>query len=202
MNPLLDPNVGYTLLVGGLVLAVLALFVPGTGLIEIAALFALVLATVVMVNIPVNLWALALMAMALIPLIVAIRNKRSGIPLIAAGLMLFMGSLFVFPDKNGGPAVNPMVAIMVSGGATGLLWFVGRKSLQARSIPLSHDLENLPGMLGTAKTDLRPEGSVYVGGENWTARSSDYIPAGSTVRVVRREGLVLEVEKATGALDK
>ena len=90
-----------------------------------------------------------------------------------------------------------MVAIVVSGGATVLLWFLGRKSLQAYSIPPSHDLDNLPGMLGTARTDLRPDGSVYVGGENWTAHCSEYIPAGSTVRVIRREGLVLEVEKAT-----
>ena len=45
-------------------LAVLALFIPGTGLIEVAALFALVLAAVIMVNIPVNMWALALMAVA------------------------------------------------------------------------------------------------------------------------------------------
>jgi membrane-bound serine protease (ClpP class) len=195
MNPLMDPNVGYTLLVGGLVLAVLALFMPGTGLIEIGALFALVLAGVTMVNLPVNGWALAVMAAAAVPLALAVRNKRSAPPLIAAGILLLAGSLFVFRGENGGAAVHPLVAVVVSIGAIVLVWFLARKSVQAIGLRKSHDLEKLVGMDGTARTDLRPEGSVYVGGETWTARCSDFIPAGSAVRVIRREGLVLEVEK-------
>jgi membrane-bound ClpP family serine protease len=200
MNPLMDPNIGYTLLVGGMVLAVLALFVPGTGLIEIGALFALVLAGVTMVNIPVNAWALAVMAAAVIPLALAVRNKRSAPPLIVAIILLLAGSLFVFRGETGGPAVNPFVAVLVSLGATGLLWFLARKSVQASGLRKLHDLDRLVGMKGTVKTDLRPEGSVYVGGENWSARGSEYIPAGSTVRVIRREGLVLDVEKTAEEL--
>jgi membrane-bound ClpP family serine protease len=196
MNPLMDPNVGYTLLVGGMVLALLALFIPGTGLIEIGALFALVLAGVTMVNLPVNGWALAVMVAAVVPLALAVRNKRSVPPLIIAGFMLLAGSLFVFRGENGGAAVNPLVAVVVSLGATGLVWFLARKSLQASGLRKSHDLGRLVGMKGTARTDLRPEGSVYVGGENWTARCTENLPAGSTVRVIRREGLVLDVEKA------
>jgi membrane-bound serine protease (ClpP class) len=87
------------------------------------------------------------------------------------------------------------VAVVVSIGAIVLVWFLARKSVQAIGLRKSHDLEKLVGMDGTARTDLRPEGSVYVGGETWTARCSDFIPAGSAVRVIRREGLVLEVEK-------
>ncbi|TLN20492.1 nodulation protein NfeD, partial [bacterium] len=44
MNIVIDPNLAYVLLVSGFVLAVLALFTPGTGLLEIGALFALVVA--------------------------------------------------------------------------------------------------------------------------------------------------------------
>ena len=44
MDILLDPNVAYVLLVFGLMLAIMAVFTPGTGVIEITALFALALA--------------------------------------------------------------------------------------------------------------------------------------------------------------
>jgi membrane-bound serine protease (ClpP class) len=196
MNPLLDPNLGYTLLVGGLVLAVLALFVPGTGLLELGALFALVLAAIAMVNLPINGWALAVMVAAIFPLVLAVRNRRSAPPLIAAVVLLLAGSLFVFRNESGGPAVHPLVALAVSAGAVGLLWFLARKSVQAIGLKKSHDLERLVGMTGTARTDLRPEGSVYVGGENWTARSESYIPSGKNVRVIRRDGLILDVEES------
>jgi len=38
------------------------------------------------------------------------------------------------------------------------------------------------------------DGTVYVGGEEWTARSQDPIPAGMPVRVIGRDGLVVVVE--------
>lgn len=196
MNPLIDPNLGYTLLVGGLVLAVLALFVPGTGLLELGAVFALVLAAVAMVSLPINGWALAVMVAAIFPLVLAVRNRRSAPPLIIAVVLLLAGSLFVFRGENGGPAVHPVVAVVVSSGAVGLIWFLARKSVQAFGLKKSHDLDRLVGMVGTARTDLRPEGSVYVGGESWTARSDTYIPAGKAVRVIRRDGLVLNVVEA------
>ena len=44
MNFLLDPNVAYLILVIGVILGMLALFTPGTGLLEIGALFTIFLA--------------------------------------------------------------------------------------------------------------------------------------------------------------
>ncbi|MDP2778393.1 MAG: NfeD family protein, partial [Anaerolineales bacterium] len=63
--------------------------------------------------------------------------------------------------------------------------------------PPSHDLQALVGLTGEARTKIRDEGSVYVAGEMWSAKSSDNKPisAGSPIRVVRREGFVLVVEK-------
>jgi membrane-bound ClpP family serine protease len=42
---------------------------------------------------------------------------------------------------------------------------------------------------------VHEDGSVQVAGELWSARSEDPIPAGAQVRVLRREGFVLVVEK-------
>jgi membrane-bound serine protease (ClpP class) len=51
------------------------------------------------------------------------------------------------------------------------------------------------GKIGEARSKIHEEGSVYVSGEMWSARSDNPIPAGSSIRVVRREGFILVVEK-------
>jgi len=196
MNSFVDPNVGYALLVGGIVLAIIALFVPGTGLLELGAFAALFIAGYMIVNLPFNFWALLVMAAALIPLIVAIRWRKGG-PLLLAGSIgvLFIGSIFVFRNNNGGPAVNPLVAILISGGSAWLIWFISRKTVEAQDLKIIHNQDNVVGMEGVARTDLRLEGSVYVNGENWSARSKEYVSKGSPVRVLSRDGLMLNVEK-------
>ena len=53
----------------------------------------------------------------------------------------------------------------------------------------------LVGKIGEARTNIEEEESVQVEGELWSARSEKTIPAGSSVRVLRRDGFVLIVEK-------
>ena len=52
---LLDPNVAYVALVVGFVLAILAMVSPGTGVIEVGALFMLFLAGYAMFRLPINI---------------------------------------------------------------------------------------------------------------------------------------------------
>lgn len=196
MEILINPNVGYALLVGGSVLAVLALFIPGTGLMEVAALAALAAAAWAMINNPINIWALVLMGAAIVPLVLAVRSRKSLLLLILAEILLLVGSLFVFATPDGRPAVHPLVGVLVSLLAVGLLWLVARKGLQSTSLTPAHDPDSLVGQVGTAVTDIGAEGSVYIGGENWSALSDEPIGAGSAVRVLSRDGLTLQVEAA------
>jgi len=53
----------------------------------------------------------------------------------------------------------------------------------------------LIGQTGQAKTEIREGGSAQVAGELWSARSEKAIPASSRVRVLRREGFTLIVER-------
>ena len=57
LSALLEPNVAYIVLVLALVLTILALFAPGTGFLEAAALAALIASGFSIANIPVNSWA-------------------------------------------------------------------------------------------------------------------------------------------------
>lgn len=194
MNPLTDPNIAYVLLVLGIVLGVLALFAPGTGLLEIGALFALVLAGIAATNMDINPWALAILILGVVPFIIALRKWRNWIFLGLTILAVVVGSYFLFSKPGGEPAVHLGLAVFVSLLVTVMLWVIGRKSLEAIARRPEMDLSKLDGMVGEAHTTIFHEGSVYINGEEWTAWSDKPIPAGSRVRVKSRQGLVLEVE--------
>jgi len=194
MNILLDPNVAYVLLVIGFVLAVLALFSPGTGLIELGAVFAMALAGYGIFSQPINWWALAVLVLGVFPFLLALRRSRRWVFLALSILALIIGSVFLFRKTEGGPAINPYLAVLTSSLAAGFMWFVARKGLEALQLRALNNREGLVGQFGEARTEILGEGTVYAGGEEWTARCNEPVAVGSKVRIVGREGLVLLVE--------
>jgi membrane-bound serine protease (ClpP class) len=195
MDFLLDPNIAYLFLLGGVLMAMLALATPGTGFFEIGAFFCIALAGYAVYKLSFNWWALILLALSVVPFIYAIQRPKRELFLGLSILLLVVGSVFMFP-QNGGLAVNPLVAVLASGLVAGFLWIAVRKSLEAASMRPSHDLAGLVGQIGEARTKVGEDGSVQVAGELWSARSEKPIAAGSPIRVVRRDGFVLIVEKS------
>ena len=195
MDFLLDPNIAYLILLGGIVLGLLAIITPGTGLLELGAFFCVVLAGYAIYNLSVNWWELILLALSVVPFLFAVRKPKREIYLGLSIFLLVIGSVFLFAVDGWKPAVNPLLAIVASGMTAAFLWVVVQKSVQAATARPSHDLESLIGRLGEARTAIHDDGSVYVNGEMWSAKSESSIPAGSHIRVVRREGFILVVEK-------
>jgi len=192
---LLDPNVAYLVLMVGILLSLLALVTPGSGVFEAGALIMLALAGYAIYNLNINFWALIIVLLSVVPFVMALRSPRREVLLALSLVGLVGGSVFLFARDNGMPAVNLLVALVTSLLMTGFLWIAARKSMQAALARPVHDLEQLIGSQGEARTDVRDEGSVQINGELWSARSEHSIPAGSHVRVVRREGFILVVEK-------
>ncbi|MBI3163167.1 MAG: hypothetical protein HYZ24_00675 [Chloroflexi bacterium] len=195
MDFLLDPNIAYLILLGGILFGLLAIVTPGTGLLEAGAFICIVLAGYAVYNLSVNWWALLLLVASVAPFVYAVRKPKREVYLGLSILLLVVGSVFLFAVDGWKPAVNPALAFLSSGLMAVFIWIVVRKSVQAASARPSHDLEALVGQLGEARTAIHDEGSVYAGGELWSAKSGSNIPAGSHVRVIRREGFVLVVEK-------
>jgi membrane-bound ClpP family serine protease len=195
MDILVNPNVAYLLLVVGIVLAIMALFAPGTGVLEVGALFVLFLAGWEISQIPINLWALVILILGVVPFIVAVRKSRNLLFLAIALIAFVIGSAYLFQGTNWWqPGVNPFLAITVSILASGYLWIATTKVLEAEKLRPQHDLTKLIGDFGEARTDIYNEGSVQVGSELWSARSEEHIKSGSKVRIVNREGFILDVE--------
>jgi len=195
MDFLLDPNIAYLILLGAVLLAMLALASPGTGMFEVGALFAIALAGYAIYNLSFNWWALVLLGLGIPPFFYALQKPNRQLYLVLAILLFIAGSVFVFQRTEEQAMVSPLVAVAGSGSLALLLWFAVRKSVEASSMRPSHDLTALVGQIGEARTKVGNEGSVQVNGELWSARSEKPIRAGSSIRVVRREGFILVVEE-------
>lgn len=195
MDFLLDPNIAYLILLAGVMMGFLALITPGTGFFEIGALFSIVLAGYAVYNLSFNPWALMMLGVSVIPFVYSIQKPKRELYLGLSILLLVIGSVFIFPSDERLFAVNPFIAILASALVAGFMWISVRKSIEAASVRPSHDLEGLVGQVGEARTKIHEEGSAQVGGELWSAKSEQEIPVGSAIRVVRRDGFVVVVEK-------
>ncbi|MBN1305232.1 MAG: hypothetical protein JXA13_12420 [Anaerolineales bacterium] len=196
MDFLLDPNLAYLVLVVGVFLGLMAIVTPGTGALEAGTVFCAVYVGYVAWNTSINPFAFGILLLSLIPFVYAIQKPKRELFLALAILGFVIGSAFLFNRDSLIPAVNPVLAGIVSVIYSLVLWFILRKTLQAVHARPAHDLGALIGQVGEAKTEIYVEGSVQVDGELWSARSEKAIPAGSVIRVVAREGFVLLVEKA------
>ena len=195
MDFLLDPNVAYLFLLAGVLLGLLAIVTPGTGMLEVGAFFCLALAGYAVYNLSFNWWALGILALSVLPFIYSLQAQKREPFLVLAILALVAGSVFLFAHANGRPAVNPVLAVVASALVTGFLWVAVRKSAQATRLNPVHDLVALVGQTGESKTKIHDEGSVQVAGELWSARSDKPIPSGSPIRVISRDGFILVVER-------
>ncbi|HPH96375.1 MAG TPA: NfeD family protein [Anaerolineaceae bacterium] len=195
MEFLLDPNVTYLILVGGLSLAILGLLTPGTGVIEAGAMLLLLVAGYAIYSIPINPWALVVLIVGVIPFVLAVRKSHQKRYLVVAVLALVIGSAYLFQsDAWWKPAVHPLVALVVSILVGVFFWFITIKSLEAMDKKPVFDLESLVGAEGETRTVVEMEGSVYVAGEMWSARCAQRLPPNTPIRVVKRNGFMLEVE--------
>jgi membrane-bound serine protease (ClpP class) len=195
MDLLLNPNFAYLLLVTGAITLMMAILTPGTHLLEGGALLLLGGAGYEIYSLGFNLWALIVLLASLVPFVYAIRSSKRQVFLGISLLGFIIGSVYLYPSRGLIPAVNPLLAIVVSLLSAGFLWFVTARVLLAHRAPALQDLGALIGRTGQAKTQVQQEGVVQVAGELWSARSDKAIPADSWVRVVGREGFTLVVQR-------
>jgi membrane-bound serine protease (ClpP class) len=196
MEFLLNPSISYLMLVAAVLFTLVAILTPGTGIAEILALFTLLLAGYAVYHLSFNWWALALLVLSAIPFLYSIRGPRRGLWLALSILGLTLGSVFFFPSEKGLIAVDLPLAIITTLMYSAFLWFLALKVMEISTVRPVHELSGLIGQTGEAKTAVAEEGSVQVAGELWSARSPMPVQAGSTVRVVGRDGFVLIVEQA------
>jgi membrane-bound serine protease (ClpP class) len=202
INALLEPNIAYIILVLALVLTMLALFAPGTGFLEAAALAALIASGFSIANIPVNSWALLAILVGIILVIISIRREVRWYFLAISIVLLIGGTAFTYQNGQSVFSADPFLVLIASVSLGAFIWIVGHNAGQAFRQPARVDMNEVIGEVGRAVSDVSQSGSVYAGGQEWSATSDSPIRAGKPVKVIGRKGFVLIVEEVKDSQKK
>jgi len=197
MEVFINPNIAYLLIVAAFLILLVAIIVPGTGVPELGFVVCLIAAGYLAYQLDINLWAVAILTLSVLPFWIALRSKIMWrIPLLVVTISLLIGgSVFLFTDATGWPLVNPILAVIVSVVGGGLIWFIAERSAAVMKQNIISNVDALIGKAGEARTSIHNEGTVQVDGELWSARSEKPITTKSSVRIIRRDGLILTVEE-------
>ncbi len=191
-----DPNLIYLVLVLGLWASVTAVYVTGTGIMEILAVGGLMLGVVALTQMPTNWFALLMLVVGVSMFIVVPFIRRELAQYALFGLVLqSIGGLLLF---NSGPGVSPFIIGLTVAVSYGYYQFVLLPVLRnAIDKPIEDKDTLIVGKTGRVVKTLDPIGTVNVESELWTAESQDgHISSGEMVVVVQRNGLQLVVESA------
>jgi membrane-bound serine protease (ClpP class) len=191
-----NPTMAYLLLLAGIFGLGLEALHPGAMLPGIVGGIALLVGLYALQLLPVNYAGLALMALGIGLLVAEAVTPTVGVFGVGGLVSFVLGSIMLMNTGVPGYAVNLGVIGGIAVCAAGLLvlvvWLVFRSR---RSLQVTGD----DAMRSDIAELLEPVGEnnetwVLVRGERWRARCATALPGGARVRVVGREGLLLQVE--------
>ncbi|HML03969.1 MAG TPA: NfeD family protein [Candidatus Bathyarchaeia archaeon] len=199
LSAISDSTLDGILILLGIVLIVLDFFHP-TIVLTIAGVISLVIGLIGAEVIGASFLGYLLLAIAAVLIILEIKLGHGfammiGVVIGAVGIFyLAQGLNYVAPSPITDVTDLELSVVVVLGILAGLYlrWVIG--PIRQRSKLTGP--EALIGKIGTAVTDLKPDGEVRAGGVVWRARStSGDIKKGESVRVKSMENLMLIVEK-------
>jgi membrane-bound serine protease (ClpP class) len=199
LNALIDPNVAYILMLLGTYGLLYELMSPGAILPGVVGAICLVLALYAFQTLPINYAGLLLILLAIVLFIAEIKVPSYGMLTIGGIIAMFLGSVMLMKSDLPYMRISLTVIIpSVLGTALFFLFVVGMAVRTFGAKPVT-GREEIIGGHGIARSDLAPNGTVFVRGELWTARSDEPIRDGDTVEVTGMDGLTLQVKRAANA---
>lgn len=211
MNPLqsllhllADPNIAFILFTLGFYGLLFELWNPNLLTGTLGAI-SIILAFLGFGSLPLNLGGLLLIGLGIVLFGIDLHITNHGLPTVG-GLVCFVlgaGALYTEPS-TGAPDISVALPVIVTmavltGAFMALIVYVASKTRNVKTAPGLVGSGVLP-LAGEVRRPLTPIGSVYAGGEEWTARSADETPLGrgTPVKILRQEGLTLIVENNEG----
>ena len=197
MHTVASPPVAYLLFLIGLGLLVFEFFTAGVGIAGVVGAGSLVLGSYGLDVLPARWWAVALLVFSMFGFAV---DVQTGVPRVWTGIgtaCLLVGSFFLYD----GVSMTWLAYLAGIGGV--LLGMVQGMPAMVRTRFSTPTIgrEWMIGEIGSAETNVDPDGVVRVRDALWRARTNRATPItkGAAVRVAEIDGLVLEVEPESGA---
>jgi len=189
-----NPSVAYILLLIGMYGLFFEFSNPGFGVAGIAGAICLLLALFAFQLLPVNYAGLALIVLGMAFMVAEAFVPSFGVLGLGGVIAFVAGSVMLMDTDLPGYGIPWSVVLPVTAATALFVFFVSGLFIRSRGRPVVSGAEELPGSAGEVLADMEGEGWARVHGEIWRVRCAAPLRAGQTVRVVRVDGLTLEVE--------
>jgi membrane-bound serine protease (ClpP class) len=192
-----NPNLAYILLMLGLLGLYFEFSNPGSILPGVLGGIFLLLAIFSFQILPINYVGLLLILLAIGLFILEIKIQSYGILSVGGIIAMVIGSIMLInaPIPELRPSLKFIIPMAV--GLSLIFIFLVTIAVKAHMRKVSTGKEGLVGEIGEARTDLKPEGKVFIHGELWKAEASEKILKGTKVKVIEvMNNLVLKVTKS------
>jgi len=198
LHSLTNPNIAYILLFLG-IYGILGEFSnPGSFFPGIVGGISLILAFVALQSIPINYGGLLLIIFGVVLFVIEVYTPTFGLLTAGGVTSLILGSFML--SKSTAPFLRISLGLIISISLATAAFFVFAlsKGIKIQWKKPVTGREGLLGKVGIAKTDLAPEGTIFIHGERWQACAEDEtIKEGEEVEVLEVKGLNLIVKKYT-----
>jgi membrane-bound serine protease (ClpP class) len=192
---LLDPNIAFLVLAVG-ALALYAEFNhPGAIVPGVVGVVFILLALFALNLLPTRYASFTLIIASFVLFALEAKFATHGILGLGGIALLTIGGLLLVDGPIPQMRVQLWTALGVSVPLGVITVFLMTIALRARRSKVVTGLQGMIGAVGEARTDIDPEGKVFVQGELWNAHAPSRVGIGEHVVVRKVEGLELEVEK-------
>ncbi len=202
LSRIVQPDAFFLLLIIGVLGLYTEFTHPGVVAPGVVGGICIVLAMYAMQLLPVNLAGLLLIGLAIVLFVLEAKLASHGVLLVGGIVSMLLGATFLVrsPLTPGGVSVG--VALAATLPFALLSVFLMRLVLKSRKWKTSTGREELLGEHGVVTTAVPAggEGMIRIHGELWRANSKEDIKQGTAVRVLRVDGLKLEVERAASSV--
>ena len=190
-----DPNVSYILLLVGLAGLYFELSTPGAILPGVIGGISLLLAFFGLSTLPVNYTGILLIIFGVILFIAEIKIMSHGMLTVGGIISLVMGSLLLFDRTDPALRISLQVLIPAVVVASAFFMVVIWLAIKAQLRKHFSGAEAMINAEAEAVTDIVGEGEVFLKGEYWKAISDRPIKKGAKVKIIKIDGLSLNVEE-------
>ncbi|MEN6376116.1 MAG: nodulation protein NfeD [Smithella sp.] len=193
-----DPNISYILLLIGLAGLYFELSTPGAILPGVIGGISLLLAFFGLSTLPVNYTGILLILFGVILFIAEIKVMSHGMLTVGGVISLIMGSLLLFDTAD--PVLRISLQVLIPAVVVTSAFFIVVIWLALKAQLRKHysGSEAMINAEAEAVTDINGDGQVFFKGEYWKATSEKPITKGAKVKIIKVDGLVLNVQEVKG----
>ncbi len=196
LKTLSNPNIAYILMMLGLAGLYFELSHPGSIFPGVIGAISLILAFYSFQTLPVNYAGVLLILVAIVMFILEMKVSSFGLLTLGGAGSMLLGSMMLFESPLPFLRLSWMVMIPTVMITTAFFALIATLAFKAWLRQPEAGARGLVGEIGEARSQIDPEGKVFVHGEIWNAYSKEVIEQGEKVRVLEVAGLRVKVERS------